>query len=226
MRILLVEDEPSLGRHMKRALSDAGHVVDLVTDGIDGKHYALEGDYQLVVLDVALPGTDGFNVLEALRRTKPTPVILVTAKGSLPDRLNGFQLGADDYLVKPIEITELLARIEAIARRALGPSSTQTTHLSVGDLEVDFKSHRAYRAGNPVDLTAKEMKILQVLLDYRDQIVSRTMLAELVWEMHFDTGTNAVEVAMRRLRAKIDDPYSVKLIETVRGRGYRLSSAD
>lgn len=222
VRILVVEDQPSIGVYVQKALSQSGHVVDLVNNGIDGLHFAVEGDYQLIVLDVMLPGIDGFKILEKLRESKQTPVIMVTARSALDDRIKGLRAGADDYLTKPFEIVELLARIDAIARRSKSTAG-QAQALRVADLEIDVKAHKARRAGVPISLTAKEIKILQVLFDHRGLVVSRTMLAELVWEMHFDTGTNAVEVAMRRLRAKVDDPFDVKVIETVRGRGYRLA---
>jgi two-component system, OmpR family, copper resistance phosphate regulon response regulator CusR len=224
VRILVVEDQPAIGSYVQKALSQSGHVVDLVHNGIDGLHFAVEGDYQLIVLDVMLPGIDGFKVLERLRSSKNTPVIMVTAKGAVDDRVKGLHAGADDYIVKPFEMVELLARIEAIGRRTASPAAAVQT-AQIGDFELDFKAHKARRRGVPIALTAKEIKILQVLVDHRGLIVSRTMLAELVWDMHFDTGTNAVEVAMRRLRAKVDDPFDVKLIETVRGRGYRIAIA-
>ncbi len=223
MRILVVEDQPDIGAYVQKALSQSGYVVDLVHNGIDGLHFALEGDYQLIVLDVMLPGIDGFKVLEKLRASKRTPVIMVTAKGAVDDRVKGLHSGADDYIVKPFEMVELLARIDAIGRRAGGPVAPLQA-IVVRDLEIDFWAHKVRRGGVMIALTSKEIKILQVLVEHRGLVVSRTMLAELVWEMHFDTGTNAVDVAMRRLRAKVDDPFEIKILETVRGRGYRIAS--
>ncbi|QRF55967.1 MULTISPECIES: heavy metal response regulator transcription factor [Variovorax] len=219
MRILVIEDEPKLGDYLKKGLEENGYVVDIARDGIEGRYLATEGDYGLILLDVMLPGIDGFAVLKAIRRTKNVPVLVLTARDKVEDRVNGLQQGADDYLVKPFSFSELLARIQALLRRG---QAQDATLLRLADLELDLASRKCQRARKRVDLTSKEFMLLTVLLRRRGQILSRTTLAEQVWDMNFDSDTNVVEVAIRRLRGKIDDPFEVKLLHTVRGMGYVL----
>nr|MCU0931209.1 response regulator [Serpentinimonas sp.] len=197
MRILLVEDEAKLADYVRRGLTEAGYTVDVARDGIEGKYLALDGDYQLVVLDIMLPGVDGFGVLSALRQKRQTPVLMLTARDRVEDRVHGLEAGADDYLVKPFAFSELLARIGALLRRAPGVSEADSARLSLADLELDLMSRRAWRAGQRLDLTAKEFSLLVLLTRRKGQILSRTTLAEQVWDMNFDSDTNVVEVAIR-----------------------------
>jgi two-component system copper resistance phosphate regulon response regulator CusR len=224
MRILVVEDDPKLADYLHRALGENGYVVDVARDGIDGRRLALDGDYALVVLDIMLPGVDGFGVLKALRERRRTPVLMLTARERVEDRVRGLEAGADDYLVKPFAFSELLARVGALLRRgttAAAPASTPTV-LTLADLELDLVSRKAVRGGQRLHLTAKEFALLTLLMRRQGQILSRSMLAEQVWDMNFDSDTNVVEVAVRRLRAKIDDPFRGKLLHNVRGMGYVL----
>lgn len=223
MRILVIEDEAKQADYVRRGLTEAGYTVDVARDGIEGRYLALEGDYQLVVLDIMLPGVDGFGVLAALREKRNTPVLMLTARDLVEDRVRGLQSGADDYLVKPFAFSELLARIGALLRR--GPAASNeaaNSRLSVSDLEIDLLSRKATRSGQRLELTAKEFALLALLARRKGQILSRTTLAEQVWDMNFDSDTNVVEVAIRRLRAKMDDPFRPKLLHNVRGMGYVL----
>jgi two-component system copper resistance phosphate regulon response regulator CusR len=197
--------------------------VDLAHDGIEGRRLATGGDYDLVLLDLMLPGVDGFGVLAAIREHKrQLPVLMLTARDKIEDRVRGLEQGADDYLVKPFAFSELLARVGALLRRGNNGTAQPTTVLSLADLEVDLLARRASRGTDRLDLTAKEFNLLTLLLRRRGQILSRTTLAEQVWDMNFDSDTNVVEVAVRRLRAKLDDPFPAKLLHTVRGMGYVL----
>ncbi len=226
MKILIVEDEPKTGDYLKQGLSEAGLVADLARDGWDGLHLACggeagAGDYDLVVLDVMLPGLDGWQVLEGIRRAgKSMPVLFLTARDQVDDRVKGLELGADDYLVKPFAFVELLARVRTLLRR--GKSSIEPAVLKVADLELDLLRRRAIRAGQRIDLTAKEFALLELLLRRQGEVLPRALIASQVWDMNFDSDTNVVEVAVRRLRAKVDDGFESKLIQTVRGMGYRL----
>jgi two-component system copper resistance phosphate regulon response regulator CusR len=224
MRLLVVEDETKLAQYLRKGLSENGHVVDVAPDGIEGRRLAVGGDYDLVLLDVMLPGVDGFGVLAAMRREgRKTPVLMLTARDKIEDRVRGLEGGADDYLVKPFAFSELLARVGALLRRGSGASTAaRATELRLADLELDLIARRATRGGQRLDLTPKEFNLLALLLRRRGQILSRTTLAEQVWDMHFDSDTNVVEVAVRRLRAKLDDPFAPKLLHTVRGMGYVL----
>lgn len=224
MRLLVIEDEVKLAQYLHKGLSENGHVVDLAHDGIEGRRLALGGDYDLLLLDIMLPGVDGFGVLRAVRAEKRNlPVLMLTARDAVADRVQGLEQGADDYLVKPFAFSELLARVGALLRRGQAAAgAVAVTQLGLADLEVDLIARRATRGGERLDLTAKEFNLLSLLLRRRGQILSRTTLAEQVWDMNFDSDTNVVEVAVRRLRAKLDDPFDAKLLHTVRGMGYVL----
>ena len=223
MRVLVIEDEAKLSEYLKKGLSENGYVVDVAHNGIDGKHLALEGEYDLIVLDVMLPGIDGFGVLSALREKRVTPVLMLTARDKVEDRVRGLEGGADDYLVKPFAFSELLARLQALSRRSSSAQHGQEGNtLSLGELTLDLLRRKARRAEQQLDLTAKEFTLLTLLLRRTGQVLSRTVLAEQVWDMNFDSNTNVVEVAIRRLRAKLDDPFDEKLLHTVRGMGYVL----
>lgn len=226
MRLLVVEDELKLAEYLRQGLSENGYVVDVAHNGIDGRHLALSGDYDLILLDVMLPGMDGFGVLEAIRKNKPVPVLILTARDQVEDRVRGLRDGADDYLVKPFAFSELLARILALLRRGAGSSPIDAMVLVLADLQLDLVKRKAMRAGERLNLTAKEFNLLTLLLRRQGQILSRTTLAEQVWDMNFDSDTNVVEVAVRRLRAKLDDPFPAKLLHTVRGMGYVLETRD
>jgi len=220
MRILIVEDERKTAAYLLKGLTESGFVADVAERGDDGLHLALTQDYDLIVLDVMLPGRDGWSVLGAVRQAgKTTPVLLLTARDAVADRVKGLELGADDYLVKPFAFSELLARIRTILRR--GPAR-QLEVLQVADLELDLIRHKAARGGQRVELTPKEFALLSLLARRKGEVLSRTVIAEQVWDMHFDSDTNVVDVAVRRLRSKVDDPFAVKLIHTVRGLGYVL----
>jgi two-component system copper resistance phosphate regulon response regulator CusR len=221
MRILVVEDQHKLAQYLKRGLTERGNVVDIALDGIDGQHLALEGQYDLVILDVMLPGRDGFSLLKLLRAQKQTPVIMLTAMDRVEDRVRGLEAGADDYLVKPFAFSELLARIHAVTRRG-ATIAADSTAMSLGDLELDPVRRRAQRAGQRLELTPQEFSLLYVLLRHRGEVLSRTELTEQIWDMNFDSDSNVVEVAVRRLRMKLDDPFPEKLLHTVRGMGYVL----
>jgi len=223
MRLLVIEDETKLADYLHKGLSENGYVVDVARDGIEGRRLATEGDYDLVLLDLMLPGVDGFGVLKAMRAKGQRPVLMLTARDKVEDRVRGLQEGADDYLVKPFAFSELLARVGALLRRGGAQASAQSaTRLQLADVEVDLASRKAHRAQQRLELTAKEFNLLVLLLRRRGQILSRTTLAEQVWDMNFDSATNVVEVAVRRLRAKLDDPFPHKLLHTVRGMGYVL----
>lgn len=224
MRVLLVEDEAKLAEYVRTGLSENGFVVDVAMDGIDGKHLALHGEYDLVVLDVMLPGIDGFGVLKALRESRNTPVLMLTARDSVEDRVKGLQDGADDYLVKPFAFSELLARLQALGRRSVRAGADDVNVLRFGSLELDLVKRKATRDGKRLDLTSKEFILLTLFLRRQGQVLSRTVLAEQVWDMNFDGDINAVEVAIRRLRAKLDDPFEHQMLRTVRGMGYVLDT--
>lgn len=218
MKILVIEDEPRAAEYLRQGLTESGYAVEVAHNGTDGLHVAVNGDHGLVILDIMLPGIDGFAVLSALRTSKQIPVLMLTARGKTDDKVRGFDLGADDYLVKPFQFPELLARVRALVKR--GQSATNDSVLRTADLEIDPVRHRATRAGQRIDLSAKEFALLTLLAQKTGEVLSRTQIASLVWDIHFDSDTNVVEVAIRRLRAKIDDPFDEKLIHTVRGVGY------
>lgn len=218
MKILVIEDEPRAAQYLRQGLTEQGFTVEVALTGADGLHSAMAGDHDLIVLDIMLPGFDGFAVLSALRTSKQTPVLLLTARGNTDDKLKGFELGADDYLVKPFQFPELVARVRALLKR--GTQAPSETVLQAADLHVDPVKHRAVRSGSPIDLSAKEFALLALLMRRSGQVLSRTEIASLVWDINFDSDTNVVDVAIRRLRAKVDDPFEIKLIHTVRGVGY------
>jgi two-component system copper resistance phosphate regulon response regulator CusR len=220
MKILIIEDEPKTGDYLKQGLSEAGFVADLVRNGTDGMHLALTEDYDLVVLDVMLPGMDGWQVLHAIRdASKQLPVLFLTARDRVDERVKGLELGADDYLVKPFAFSELLARIRTLLRRG---RSTEPTVLKAADLELDLLRRRATRSRKRIDLTAKEFALLELFLRRQGEVLPRSLIASQVWDMNFDSDTNAIDVAVRRLRAKVDEAFEPKLIHTVRGMGYVL----
>jgi two-component system copper resistance phosphate regulon response regulator CusR len=224
MKILIVEDEGKTGDYLKQGLREAGFVVDLARDGIDGLHLARSDDYALLILDVMLPGLDGWQVLRQLRADgRQLPVLFLTARDDIDDRVKGLELGADDYLVKPFAFAELLARVRTLLRRGQTRSGEPDT-LRAADLEVDLLRRRVTRAGQRLELTAKEFALLELLLRRQGEVLPRSLIAAQVWDMNFDSDTNVVEVAVRRLRAKVDDPFAVKLIRTVRGMGYLLEA--
>lgn len=227
MKLLVVEDEAKLADYLRKGLTEEGFVVDVARNGVDGLHLAAEGDYDLVLLDGMLPGIDGLAVLAALRQSQQTPVLMLTARSQVEDRVKGLQAGADDYLVKPFAFSELLARIQALLRRGR-PAQTpsEATVLKLSDLELDLIRRKAVRAGKRLELTAKEFNLLSLLLRRAGEVLSRTELAEQVWDMNFDSETNVVEVAVRRLRTKLDQPFDRPLLHTVRGMGYVLEARE
>lgn len=223
MKILLIEDEIKLAQYLRKGLTEEGFVVDVAHNGVDGLHLAVEGQYEVIVLDRMLPGIDGLGVLAALRQRKPTPVLMLTALSRVEDRVTGLQRGADDYLVKPFAFSELVARIRVLARRNTPDrTAAETILLVLADLEVDLLRRKVTRAGQRLDLTAKEFNLLTLLLRRQGEVLSRTELAEQVWDMNFDSETNVVEVAIRRLRSKLDLPFDKPLLHTMRGMGYVL----
>ena len=224
MKILIVEDEQKTGDYLKQGLSEAGFTVDLMRDGLDGLHQALSEDYDLLILDVMLPGLDGWQVLRQVRQEgKQMPVLFLTARDQIKDRVKGLELGADDYLVKPFAFSELLARVRTLLRRG---KSKEPERLQVADLELDLVRRRVTRAGKRIELTAKEFALLELLLRRQGEVLPRSLIASQVWDMNFDSDTNVIEVAIRRLRAKIDDNYEPKLIQTLRGMGYVLENPE
>ncbi len=221
MKILIVEDERKTGEYLSMGLREAGYAVELLTNGVDGLHHAMEGDHDLIILDVMMPGLDGWQVLKSLREQgRQMPVLFLTAKDHVEDRVKGLELGADDYLVKPFSFSELLARVRTILRR--GRSGMEPTTLRVADLELDLLRRRVTRAGKRIDLTAKEFGLLELLMRRQGEVLPRTLIASQVWDVNFDSDTNVIEVAMRRLRAKVDDGFECRLLQTVRGMGYVL----
>jgi two-component system copper resistance phosphate regulon response regulator CusR len=222
MKILIVEDEPKTGDYLKQGLSGAGFVVDLARDGLDGLHLARTGDYDLIVLDVMLPGLDGWGVVQNVRRNGgEMPILFLTARDQVEDRVRGLELGADDYLVKPFAFSELLARVRTLLRRG---KAKEPEVLRAADLELDLLRRRVIRGGARIDLTAKEFALLELLLRRQGEVLPRSLIASQVWDMNFDSDTNVIEVAVRRLRAKVDEPFEPKLIRTVRGMGYVLEA--
>jgi two-component system copper resistance phosphate regulon response regulator CusR len=225
MRILVAEDEPKTGSYLQQGLSEAGFLVDLATTGTDALQLALSEAYDLLILDVMMPGLDGWEVLHRVRAAgQQQPVLFLTARDRVEDRVKGLELGADDYLIKPFAFSELLARVRTLLRR--GNNTPIQTHLRIADLEVDLLKRRVMRAGQRIDLTAKEYALLELLLRRRGEVLPKSLIASQVWDMNFDSDTNVIEVAIRRLRAKVDDAHELKLIHTARGMGYLLDAAE
>ncbi|NNE88798.1 MAG: heavy metal response regulator transcription factor [Silicimonas sp.] len=223
MKILIVEDEAKISEYLRQGLSEAGFMVDLARNGLDGHHKAMTESFDLIILDVMLPDIDGWRILQSLRDAGTTvPVLFLTARDSVDDRVKGLELGADDYLVKPFAFAELLARVRTLLRR--GQSAPLETTLTVADLELDLMRRRVKRSGRKITLTAKEFALLELLIRHRDEVLPRSLIASQVWDMNFDSDSNVIDVAIRRLRAKIDDDYEPKLIQTVRGMGYMLET--
>ena len=220
MRILIVEDEPKAAAYLQKGFSEHGFVADIAKDGDDGLYLAQTSLYDLLILDIMLPERDGWSVLTALRGMKnQAPVICLTARDAVQDRVKGLELGADDYLTKPFAFSELLARVRTVLRRA---PSRPVESIRIANLELDLLRQKAVRNGVRLDLTPKEFLLLSLLARRTGEVLSRTAIAEQVWGMNFDCDTNVVDVHVRRLRSKVDDPYEQKLIRTVRGVGYVL----
>jgi two-component system, OmpR family, copper resistance phosphate regulon response regulator CusR len=222
MRVLIVEDEPKTAAYLRKGLAENGFVVDVAADGADGLYLATTGSYDAMVLDVMLPKQDGWMVLSSLRRSRSElPVLFLSARDAVDDRVKGLELGADDYLVKPFAFSELLARVRSLVRRG---GTRRSDKERISDLEIDFLRHKAMRAGARLALTPKEFALLSLMVRRSGEVVSRTVIAEQIWDINFDSDTNVVDVAVRRLRSKVDDPYPSKLIHTVRGVGYVLEA--
>ncbi len=225
MKLLIVEDESKIGDYLQQGLSEAGFTVELARNGLDGHHLAMTDDFDLLILDVMLPDIDGWRILKSLREAgRNVPVLFLTARDSVDDRVKGLELGADDYLVKPFAFSELLARVRTLLRR--GTATINESKLKVADLELDLMGRRATRAGKPVPLTAKEFALLELLVRRQGEVLPRSLIASQVWDMNFDSDTNVIDVAIRRLRAKIDENFEPKLIHTRRGMGYMLENPD
>lgn len=223
MNLLIIEDENKLGDYLRKGFIESGFAVDLARDGVTGLTMAVSGHHDAIILDVMLPGLDGFRLLETFRRTSQTPVLILTARDDVADRVKGLEGGADDYLAKPFAFSELLARVRALMRRG---AMQESTRYALADLQLDLTTRRAQRAGKRLELTAKEFALLSLMMRRQGQVLSRAVLSDQVWGMNFESETNVVEVAMRRLRAKIDDPFPAKLLHTVRGMGYVLETRE
>lgn len=223
-KILVIEDDSDVRAFVAKGLGEQGHVVDQSTNGRDGLFLASDGSYDLIILDRMLPALDGLGVLKALRAANvSTPVLTLSALASVDDRISGLESGSDDYLVKPFAFSELLARVNALLRRADGNTSgTAETRLTVGDLDIDLLARIVRRAGKPIDLKPREYALLEYLARNADRVVTRTMLLEQVWDYHFDPATNVIDVHVSRLRRKLDDGFDASMLHTVRGAGYRL----
>lgn len=219
MKVLIVEDEPKTQAYLHKGLSEEGWTAEVAFNGPDGLYLAQTGLYDAIVLDVMLPGFDGFELLRKLREACATPVLMLTARDQVDDRVRGLRGGADDYLVKPFSFLELLARLDVMVRRH---QPQQAADLRIADLHIDFVARRVTRKSRRVSLTAKEFALLEVLARRRSHIVSKTAIAELVWDVNFDTNTNVVEVAVKRLRTKLEQPGEEKLLHTIRGMGYTI----
>lgn len=226
MKLLLVEDEVSLADYIKKGLTEAGFIVEHYTTGLDGYHALISEDFNAVIMDVMLPDINGFEIVRNYRAAgKHTPVLFLTAKDDLADRIKGIEIGGDDYLTKPFAFAELLVRIKSLLRRA-NQADYSSNLMQIADLKMDIAKRTVYRDELPVKLTAKEFSLLQFLLERQGEVLPRSVIASQVWDINFDSDTNVIDVAIRRLRIKIDDNYEVKLIHTVRGMGYRLEVMD
>lgn len=220
MRILIIEDERKTAAFLNKGLSESGFVVDTEENGEQGLLLGLSKDYDLIILDVMLPGRNGWSILSTLRQSgNRMPVLFLTARDAVQDRVKGLELGADDYLIKPFAFSELLARVRLLLRRT---PARQSETLQIADLEIDFARQKTTRSGNRLDLTSKEFALISLLARRAGEVLSRTLIAEQVWDINFDSDTNVIDVAIRRLRSKVDDPFEKKLIHTARGVGYIL----
>lgn len=223
MRLLLVEDEIKTGDYLRQGLTEAGFQVNLARNGLDGHHLAMTESFDLIVLDVMLPDVDGWRIVQSLREAgRQAPVLFLSARDSVDDRVKGLELGADDYLVKPFAFAELLARVRTLLRRGSAPPLSN--QLKVADLTLDLPKHRVTRAGRRINLSHKEFCLLELLVRRQGEVLPRSLIASQVWDMNFDSDTNVIDVAIRRLRAKIDDEFKPRLIHTVRGMGYKLDA--
>ena len=225
MKLLVVEDENKTADYVRQGLMEAGFVVDLARTGLDGHHMAMTEAYDLIILDVMLPDIDGWRILQAVRAAgNQVPVLFLTARSNVDDRVQGLELGADDYLVKPFVFAELLARVRTLLRRGAMPSHHD--RIQIMDLELDLARRRTIRGGRRINLTNKEFALLELMARRQGEVLPRSLIASQVWDMNFDSDTNVIDVAIRRLRAKIDDDFAPKLIHTVRGMGYMLDVPD
>ncbi len=224
MHILLIEDDKEAAAYLVKGLSESGHVVDHAADGEDGLHMALSVGFDVLVVDRMLPKRDGLSIIRMLRAGGvSTPALILSALGEVDDKIEGLRAGGDDYLVKPYAFGELLARLDALTRRVA--NTVSSTLLAVGDLEYNLVTHKVYRAGKEIRLQPKELQLLEYLMRHSDQVVTRTMLLEQVWDFHFDPDTNVIDTQISRLRSKIDREFGLPLLHTIRGRGYRLSES-
>ncbi|ALS34558.1 two-component system, OmpR family, copper resistance phosphate regulon response regulator CusR [Pseudoalteromonas translucida KMM 520] len=221
MRLLIVEDEIKTGDYLKQGLTEAGFQVCLARNGLDGHHLAMTELFDVIILDIMLPDVSGWRILESVREAKnDTPVLFLSARDSVDDRVKGLELGADDYLIKPFAFSEVLARVRTLIRR--GGVQKVADILTIADLEMDIPKRKIQRAGKRILLSNKEFSLLELLLRREGEVLSRSLIASQVWDMNFESDTNVIDVAIRRLRGKVDDDYSIKLIHTVRGMGYKL----
>lgn len=222
MKLLIIEDEPKTGSYLKKGFTESGYIVDLSSDGVDGLYMATSNHYDLIILDIMLPKLNGWQVLQTMRSSQlDTPIIMLSAKDQVEDRVKGLELGANDYVVKPFAFVELLARVKNVLRQQGGTSSKETT-LVVSALSIALLKRIVQRGSDTISVTAKEFSLLELFLRKRGEVLSRSLIASMVWDMNFDSDTNVIDAAVKRLRAKIDKPYEVKLIHTVRGMGYKL----
>mgnify|MGYP003653065001 FL=1 len=223
MRLLVVEDEKKTGDYLKQGLSEAGFQVSLARTGLDGHHLAMTEEFDLMILDVMLPDVDGWRILQSLRESgQDTPVLFLSARDNVDDRVKGLELGADDYLVKPFAFAEVLARVRTLLRR--GQASALMDQLQIGDLILDIPRRRVTRQGKKISLSHKEFCLLELLVRRQGEVLTRSLIASQVWDMNFDSDTNVIDVAIRRLRKKMDEGFDVKLIHTIRGMGYTLDA--
>lgn len=226
MKVLLVEDELKLGEYVKKGLSEAGFIVDHQLTGLDGYHAMMTEEFSVILMDVMLHDVSGFELVRNYRAAgKHTPVLFLTAKDDLDDKIKGIEIGGDDYLTKPFAFAELIVRIKSLLRRA-NQADYKSTLMQIADLKMDIAKRTVHRGDTPIKLTAKEFSLLQFLLERRGEVLPRSIIASQVWDMNFDNDTNVIDVAIRRLRIKIDDEFDTKLIHTVRGMGYRLDAVD
>jgi two-component system copper resistance phosphate regulon response regulator CusR len=226
MKVLLVEDELKLGEYVKKGLSEAGFIVDHQLTGLDGYHAMMTEEFSVILMDVMLPDVSGFELVRNYRAAgKHTPVLFLTAKDDLDDKIKGIEIGGDDYLTKPFAFAELIVRIKSLLRRA-NQADYKSTLMQIADLKMDIAKRTVHRGDTPIKLTAKEFSLLQFLLERRGEVLPRSIIASQVWDMNFDNDTNVIDVAIRRLRLKVDDEFDTKLIHTVRGMGYRLDAVD